>query len=129
VHQGASARPLLPAAAGSNFLPLLGCSSRTAGCPAAPPPCPSPTAPPCSSSPPAPLPTPWLQLGYRLSHVMRRLLPVAMYLLQRDGQCLNGHDLFLKRVGACYHAFIDEVEKACKVGARGGGGLVLSHLH
>lgn len=56
-----------------------------------------------------------VQLGYRLSHIMRRLLPVAMYLLQRDGQCLNGHDLFLKRVGACYHAFVDEVEKACKV--------------
>lgn len=50
-----------------------------------------------------------LQLGYRLAHVLRRLLPVAMFLLQRDGQCLSGHDLFLKRVGAAYHAFIDEV--------------------
>ncbi len=58
-----------------------------------------------------------LQLGYRLAHVLRRLLPVAMFLLQRDGQCLNGHDLFLKRVGACYHAFIDEVERGCKVRA------------
>ncbi|KAI8476585.1 MAG: P-loop containing nucleoside triphosphate hydrolase protein [Monoraphidium minutum] len=54
------------------------------------------------------------QLGYRLAHVLRRLLPVAMYLLQRDGQCLSGHDLFLKRVGAAYHAFIDEVESGCK---------------
>ncbi|KIY93293.1 hypothetical protein MNEG_14669, partial [Monoraphidium neglectum] len=54
------------------------------------------------------------QLGYRLAHVLRRLLPVAMFLLQRDGQCLSGHDLFLKRVGAAYHAFIDEVESGCK---------------
>lgn len=30
---------------------------------------------------------------------------------QRDGQCLSGHDLFLKRVGAAYHAFIDEVRR------------------
>ena len=51
------------------------------------------------------------QLGYRLAHVNRRMLPIAMHLLQRDGQFLNGHDLFLKRVGAAYHAFIDEAEK------------------
>lgn len=35
---------------------------------------------------------------------------------QKDGQFLNGHDLFLKRVGAAYHAFIDEFEKACRCG-------------
>ncbi|PRW32964.1 Dynamin ARC5 [Chlorella sorokiniana] len=54
------------------------------------------------------------QLGYRLAHVQRRMLPIAMHLLQKDGQFLNGHDLFLKRVGAAYHAFIDEFEKACR---------------
>lgn len=115
------------------------------------------------------------QLGYRLAHVQRRMLPIAMHLLQvrgraglraggggalaslrwlhgrpeqqlarqellwlypglalpegalllplgtaaspqKDGQFLNGHDLFLKRVGAAYHAFIDEFEKACRCG-------------
>jgi len=40
---------------------------------------------------------------------------------QRDGQCLSGHDLFLKRVGAAYHAFIDEVR--CSVGGSGGWGV------
>ena len=128
------------------------------------------------------------QLGYRLAHVQRRMLPIAMHLLQvrggggaagaghwwrgwvgnkqaaacggcgaaasegglsapsvagrfckhlphppsariclpagppspqKDGQFLNGHDLFLKRVGAAYHAFIDEFEKGCRCG--GGG--------
>ncbi|KAL4448820.1 hypothetical protein ABPG77_007537 [Micractinium sp. CCAP 211/92] len=54
------------------------------------------------------------QLGYRLAHVQRRMLPIAMHLLQKDGQFLNGHDLFLKRVGAAYHAFIDEFEKCCR---------------
>ena len=54
------------------------------------------------------------QLGYRLAHVLRRLLPVAMYLLQREGQCLSGHDLFLKRIGSSFHAFLDESERGCR---------------
>ncbi|KAL0045566.1 hypothetical protein WJX82_010232 [Trebouxia sp. C0006] len=54
------------------------------------------------------------QLGYRFAHILRRMLPIAMYLLQRDSQFLNGHDLFLKRVGASYHAFIEEAEKVCR---------------
>lgn len=33
---------------------------------------------------------------------------------QKEHLFLSGHDLFLKRVGASYHAFIDEVEKSCK---------------
>ena len=48
-----------------------------------------------------------LQLGFRLVHILRRLMPAALYLLQRDGQFLTGHDLFLKRVGASFHAFIE----------------------
>ncbi|KAK9850978.1 hypothetical protein WJX84_009933 [Apatococcus fuscideae] len=54
------------------------------------------------------------QLGYRFAHILRRMLPIAMFLLQRDSQFLNGHDLFLKRVGASYHAFIDEAERTCR---------------
>ena len=37
-----------------------------------------------------------------------------MYLLQRDGQFLNGHDLFLKRVGSAYHSFLEDAEKSCR---------------
>lgn len=54
------------------------------------------------------------QLGYRLAHVLRRMLPIAMHLLQRDGAFLNGHDLFLKRVGAAYHAYIEEIERGTR---------------
>ncbi|KAK9814730.1 hypothetical protein WJX72_010634 [[Myrmecia] bisecta] len=54
------------------------------------------------------------QLGYRFAHILRRMMPIAMYLLQRDNQFLNGHDLFLKRVGASFHAFIDDTEKICR---------------
>ena len=38
------------------------------------------------------------------------MLPIAMYLLQKEGQFLTGHDLFLKRVGAAYHAFLETAE-------------------
>lgn len=54
------------------------------------------------------------QLGYRLAHVQRRMLPIAMHLLQKDGAFLNGHDLFLKRVGAAYHAYIEEIERGTR---------------
>lgn len=50
-----------------------------------------------------------LQLGCRLAHVLRRILPISLYLLQKDGRCLAGHDLFLKRVGKAYSKFIEEV--------------------
>ena len=53
------------------------------------------------------------QLGFRLGHIVRRMLPIAMHLLQRDGEFLNGHDLFLKRVGSIYHNYVEQLEKDC----------------
>ena len=37
-----------------------------------------------------------------------------MHLLQKEGQFLTGHELFLKRVGASFQAFIEFVEKTCR---------------
>ena len=54
------------------------------------------------------------QLGYRFTHILRRMLPIAMFLLQRDSQFLTGHDLFLKRVGASYHAFLEHAERQAR---------------
>lgn len=54
------------------------------------------------------------QLGYRLAHVVRRLLPIAFHLLQAEGTFLNGHELFLKRVGGSYKTFIESTEKSCR---------------
>ena len=59
-----------------------------------------------------------LQLGYRFSHVLRRMLPIAMYLLQKEGAFLTGHDLFLKRVGAAYHAFLEDAEARVRLSQR-----------
>ena len=54
------------------------------------------------------------QLGFRVAHVLRRLLPVSMHLLARDGAYPDGHDLFLQRVGAAYHAFVEGSERGCR---------------
>eukprot|EP00892_Ulva_mutabilis_P001680 jgi/Ulvmu1/11512/UM078_0001.1 len=58
------------------------------------------------------------QLGSRLAHVLRRMLPITMHLLQKDGQYPTGHDLFLKRIGAAFVDFVErtqaEVYSKCK---------------
>lgn len=54
------------------------------------------------------------QLGFRLAHIIRRLLPISMYLLQKEGKFINGHDLFIKRIGATYHAFIEKTARDCQ---------------
>ena len=55
-----------------------------------------------------------LQLGYRFAHILRRMLPIAMFLLQKEGQSLTGHDLFLKKVGSAFQNFIESAEKGCR---------------
>lgn len=42
------------------------------------------------------------------------MLPIALHLLQRDGQFLTGHELFLKRIGGSFHSFIEFVETTCR---------------
>ena len=54
------------------------------------------------------------QLGFRLSHIARRLLPVAMYLLQKEGRILTGHEVFLKKIGATFARFVDERVRECQ---------------
>jgi hypothetical protein len=59
------------------------------------------------------------QLGKRLSHILRRLLSIAQYLVERDGLIgLNGHFAFTQRVGKAYNTFIDEVGLIRVVGSR-----------
>jgi hypothetical protein len=53
-----------------------------------------------------------LQLGCRLAHILRRIMPISMYLLQKDGQCLSGHDLLLRRISSSFQDFIEEVSQS-----------------
>ncbi|XP_068647457.1 dynamin-like protein ARC5 [Aristolochia californica] len=54
------------------------------------------------------------QLGFRLLHILKRLLPISMYLLQKDGEYLSGHDVFLRRVETAFNNFAESTERACR---------------
>lgn len=54
------------------------------------------------------------QLGFRLLHILKRLLPISVYLLQKDGECLNGHEVFQRRVEVAFNNFAESTERACR---------------
>lgn len=54
------------------------------------------------------------QLGFRLSHILRRLLPITLYLLQKDGEYLSGHDVFIRRVTTAFYSFAEATERSCR---------------
>ncbi|XP_038708035.1 dynamin-like protein ARC5 isoform X2 [Tripterygium wilfordii] len=54
------------------------------------------------------------QLGCRLLHILKRLLPIAVYLLQKDGEYLSSHEVFLRRVASAFNNFAESTERACR---------------
>ncbi|KAK1564410.1 hypothetical protein Q3G72_002658 [Acer saccharum] len=54
------------------------------------------------------------QLGSRLLHILKRLLPISIYLLQKDGDYLSGHEVFLRRVASAFNNFAESTERACR---------------
>nr|BAH23792.1 dynamin-related protein 5B-2 [Physcomitrium patens] len=54
------------------------------------------------------------QLGTRLSHIIRRLLPISFFLLQKDREFLSGHDMFLKHVANAFYIFVENTERSCR---------------
>ncbi|KAJ0088427.1 hypothetical protein Patl1_33022 [Pistacia atlantica] len=55
-----------------------------------------------------------LQLGFRLLHILKRLLPISVYLLQKDGEDLSGHEVFLRRVASAFNHFAESTERSCR---------------
>ncbi|KAK9096216.1 hypothetical protein Sjap_021713 [Stephania japonica] len=53
------------------------------------------------------------QLGTRLLHILKRLLPISLYLLQKDGEYLSAHEVFLRRVATSFDNFAEATERAC----------------
>ncbi|KAL3515566.1 hypothetical protein ACH5RR_022468 [Cinchona calisaya] len=53
------------------------------------------------------------QLGNRLLHILKRLLPISVYLLQKDGEYLSGHEVFLRRVASAFNNFAESTERSC----------------
>ncbi|KAL0384513.1 UNVERIFIED_CONTAM: Dynamin-like protein ARC5 [Sesamum radiatum] len=54
------------------------------------------------------------QLGGRLLHILKRLLPISVFLLQKDGEFLSGHEVFLKRVASAFNNFAESTERSCR---------------
>ncbi|XP_076960268.1 dynamin-like protein ARC5 [Bidens hawaiensis] len=53
------------------------------------------------------------QLGTRLLHILKRLLPISVYLLQKEGEFLSGHEVFLRRVSSAFNNFAESTERSC----------------
>ncbi|OIW16844.1 hypothetical protein TanjilG_00106 [Lupinus angustifolius] len=53
------------------------------------------------------------QLGSRLLHILKRLLPISVYLLQKDDEYLSGHEVFLRRVASAFNNFAESTAKSC----------------
>ncbi|CAK9140463.1 unnamed protein product [Ilex paraguariensis] len=54
------------------------------------------------------------QLGCRLLHILKRLLPISVYLLQKDGEYLSGHAVFLRRITSSFNNFAESSERSCR---------------
>ncbi|XP_010557576.1 PREDICTED: dynamin-like protein ARC5 isoform X2 [Tarenaya hassleriana] len=54
------------------------------------------------------------QLGARLLHILKRLLPISIYLLQKEGEYLSGHEVFLNRVASAFNSLVETTEKTCR---------------
>ncbi|KMT03685.1 hypothetical protein BVRB_8g190220 [Beta vulgaris subsp. vulgaris] len=54
------------------------------------------------------------QLGHRLLHILKRLLPICIYLLQKDGEYLSRNEGFLGRVTSAFNNFAESTEKSCR---------------
>ncbi|XAR53077.1 Dynamin GTPase [Bertholletia excelsa] len=54
------------------------------------------------------------QLGFRLLHILKRLLPISVYLLQKEGEFLSGHEVFLRRVSSAFNNFAESTERSCR---------------
>ncbi|KAL7235910.1 hypothetical protein ACSBR1_019235 [Camellia fascicularis] len=55
-----------------------------------------------------------IPLGFRLLHILKRLLPISVYLLQKEGEVLSGHDVFLRRVESAFNNFAESTERSCR---------------
>ncbi|GAB2246032.1 hypothetical protein Droror1_Dr00001525 [Drosera rotundifolia] len=54
------------------------------------------------------------QLGFRLLHILKRLVPICIYLLQKEGEYLSGHEVFLGRFTSAFNNFAESTERGCR---------------
>ncbi|KAH6757360.1 P-loop containing nucleoside triphosphate hydrolases superfamily protein [Perilla frutescens var. hirtella] len=54
------------------------------------------------------------QLGGRLLHILKRLVPISVFLLQKEGEYLSGHEVFLNRAASAFDNFAESTERSCR---------------
>ncbi|TVU51148.1 hypothetical protein EJB05_02556 [Eragrostis curvula] len=54
------------------------------------------------------------QLGFRLLYILKRLIPISVHLLEKDGECFSSHEVLVKRVQAAFQRFAEATEQSCR---------------
>ncbi|KAK3136256.1 hypothetical protein QOZ80_5BG0430500 [Eleusine coracana subsp. coracana] len=54
------------------------------------------------------------QLGFRLLYILKRLVPISAYLLEKDGEGFSSHEVLVKRVQAAFKRFAESTEQSCR---------------
>ncbi|KAG8093429.1 hypothetical protein GUJ93_ZPchr0012g20022 [Zizania palustris] len=54
------------------------------------------------------------QLGFRLLYIMKRLIPISAFLLEKDGENFSSHDVLVKRVQSAFGRFAESTEQSCR---------------
>ncbi|KAL6905521.1 hypothetical protein ACP4OV_003122 [Aristida adscensionis] len=54
------------------------------------------------------------QLGFRLLYILKRLVPISVYLLEKDGERFSSHEVLVKRVQVAFMRFAESTEQSCR---------------
>lgn len=54
------------------------------------------------------------QLGFRLLYILKRLIPISVYLLEKDGEHFNSHEVLIRRVQEAFKRFVESTEQSCR---------------
>lgn len=54
------------------------------------------------------------QLGFRLLYILKRLIPISVYLLEKDGEHFSSHEVLIRRVQEAFKRFVESTEQSCR---------------
>ncbi|CAD6270357.1 unnamed protein product [Miscanthus lutarioriparius] len=54
------------------------------------------------------------QLGFRLLYILKRLIPISVYLLEKDGEHFSSHEVLVRRVQEAFKRFAESTEQSCR---------------
>ncbi|KAM3255541.1 hypothetical protein ACQJBY_048651 [Aegilops geniculata] len=54
------------------------------------------------------------QLSFRLLYILKRLSPISVFLLEKDGEHFSSHDVLVKRAQAAFNRFAESTEQSCR---------------